>query len=42
MLSKLLKHEFRATARVMLPVYVLLAVSTGLFCLSMRIMSCVL
>ena len=37
MLSKLLKHEFRATARVMLPVYVLLAVSTGLFCLSMRI-----
>ncbi len=37
MLSKLLKHEFRATGRIMLPIYLLLAVSTGLFCLSMRI-----
>ena len=30
MLSKLLKHEFRATARVMLPVYLLLFLSSGL------------
>lgn len=35
MLSKLLKHEFRATARILLPVYLLLAASTGLFCLTM-------
>lgn len=37
MLSKLLKHELRATGRVLLPIYVLLAVSTGLFCLSIHI-----
>jgi len=30
MLSKLLKHEFRATARVMLPLYALMAVLAGL------------
>ena len=35
MLSKLLKHEFRATGRILLPVYLLLAASTGLFCLTM-------
>ena len=37
MLSKLLKHEFRATGRILLPIYLLLAVSTGLFCLTMNI-----
>jgi len=37
MLSKLLKHEFRATGRILLPLYVLLALSTGLFCVTMRI-----
>ena len=29
MLSKLLRHEFRATGRIMLPVYALLLVSCG-------------
>lgn len=29
MLSKLLKYEFRATGRIMLPVYALLLVSCG-------------
>jgi hypothetical protein len=37
MLSKLLKHEFRATGRILLPVYLLLALSTGLFCLTMHL-----
>ena len=37
MLSKLLKHEFRATGRILLPVYLLLAISTGLFCLTMHL-----
>lgn len=35
MLSKLLKHEFRATGRVLLPLYLLLFVSAGLFRLFM-------
>ena len=29
MLSKLLKYEFRATGRIMLPVYALLLVTAG-------------
>lgn len=33
MLGKLLKHELRATSRIMLPVYALLVISTGLFVL---------
>ena len=37
MLSKLLKHEFRATGRVMLPVYLVLFLSAGLFCLTMHL-----
>lgn len=37
MLSKLLKHEYRATARIMLPVYVLVAGAALLFNLFMRL-----
>lgn len=37
MLSKLLKHEYRATARIMLPVYVLVLGSAVLFNLFMRL-----
>lgn len=37
MLGKLLKHEFRATARVMLPVYAVLAAAAVLANLSIRI-----
>ena len=40
MLTKLLKHEFRATARIMGPLYlVLLAVALG-FNFSARLMDC--
>ena len=39
MLSKLLKHEFRATARIMLPVYLLLLASAGLSSLFMHLAS---
>lgn len=35
MLGKLMKHELRATARIMLPLYVLLLVSAALFALTM-------
>lgn len=35
MLSKLLRHEFRATQRIMLPLYLLLLVTAGMFHLSM-------
>ena len=37
MLGKLLKHELRATARIMLPVYILLLVSAGLYALTMSL-----
>ena len=37
MLSKLLKHEFRATGRVLLPVYLVLFLSAGLFNLFMHL-----
>lgn len=39
MLSRLIKHEFRATGRILLPLYALLAVSTALFCVTMRLNS---
>ncbi len=37
MLSKLLKHEFRATGRIMLPLYLVLFLSAGLFNLFMHL-----
>jgi len=37
MLSKLLKHEFRATGRIMLPVFLMLLTSAGLFNLFLRL-----
>ncbi len=37
MLSKLLKHEYRATARIMLPIYVLVAGAALLFNVFMRL-----
>ncbi|MBQ2061527.1 MAG: hypothetical protein II458_02530 [Oscillospiraceae bacterium] len=37
MLSKLLKHEYRATARIMLPIYVLVAGASLLFNVFMRL-----
>ena len=38
MLSKLLRHEFRATGRILLPLYLLLFVTAGLFHVSMRLL----
>ncbi len=38
MLSKLLRHEFRATGRILLPLYLLLFVTAGLFNISMGLM----
>lgn len=38
MLSKLLRHEFCATGRILLPLYLLLFVTAGLFHVSMRLM----
>ena len=35
MLSKLLRHEFRATGRILLPLYLLLFVTAGMFHVSM-------
>lgn len=37
MLSKLTKHEFRATGRILLPVYLLLMVTSGLCCLFLHL-----
>ena len=37
MLSKLLKHEFRATGRIMLPVYLIMLLTAGMFNLFMRL-----
>ena len=37
MLSKLLKHEYRATARIMLPIYVLVVGAALLFNVFMRL-----
>ena len=37
MLSKLMKHEFRATGRILLPVYLLLLLTSGLCCLFLHL-----
>lgn len=37
MLSKLMKHEFRATGRILLPVYLLLILTSGLCCLFLHL-----
>lgn len=36
MLKKLIKHEFKATYRIFLPIYIALAALTGLACLAIR------